>query len=443
MPRSGAAAWFAGALVALALAGCLGSSPGPGPPAAPLPVAPAATSPAHSPPARAARGHAVLAIIDTGIDPYQEAFRAPDLPEPRAMLAGYPADARPVRLHLAAGPGAGLDQDRAELLAVRPGELVWFPGTRIVGAIRFGTDPAESVPLYDTRDHGGAVAQVAARAGGGDVLLVAVQVGFGGAATPYTLAAAAQALRWVASQAWIDAVSLSLGDPAQVPLDSGEGLEFSQASRAAAEAGKLVVFAAGNEVVPAAVDRASGPPWVVAVGGADAERGGVVAESAWLPDVVSDWGARVPRPGGTTPAYYGGTSFAAPVVAGLAAGAIAALRPGTGLSGTTPLGARVAAVPGAAADGWLSPAELREALNATAAPLAATAYAPAAYLPSATEEPPPLPALPPGAAQAGWGYLGPGALPGLVQHLQGEPGPDNPNAAAMRAAWAVRAALWR
>lgn len=97
------------------------------------------------------RPMAVIAHVDTGINPYHEAFRDPSplgRMHPSTYLPGFPRDAERLDLTLdAASWDEAFEADRAiwEDLARRweedpdamQGQLFWVPGTRIVGATRF------------------------------------------------------------------------------------------------------------------------------------------------------------------------------------------------------------------------------------------------------------------------------------------------------------------
>lgn len=85
---------------------------------------------------------AVIAHIDTGINPYHQAFRDDsDLADehPCRYLDGYPCTVPALNLTLDAPSYEGAVQaDRDVWANVTPGQLYWIPGTRIDGAITFG-----------------------------------------------------------------------------------------------------------------------------------------------------------------------------------------------------------------------------------------------------------------------------------------------------------------
>lgn len=258
----------------------------------------------HVPPVRpAAPGgrHVVVAVVDTGINPYHDFFRAPALTRhPSTWLPGFPRGAAPVRLTLGApdlATAREADADTWESLEPSSyvgGELdeehlYTFPGTRVVAGISFGeyvdtTDVAtvERRPVRDDHGHGTHSAGLALGANlpeaDGNVLVVAVEVGKGQFET---------GIRWAARQPWIDAISLSLGTVANAPVYAPNGVTGGQAgvawaTREAAATGKPVFVASGNGVsnTGLAPDKCTtytsaytGPVWMSRIGAAASGNG--------------------------------------------------------------------------------------------------------------------------------------------------------------------------
>lgn len=301
----------------------------------PLPaVSPASTSGKHS----------VVAVVDTGINPYHQFFRAPALAtHPRTWLPGFPKTAKTVNLSLGA---SGYDAARAADAAKFAGltrttydaasdtfdtHLYTFPGTRVVGAVSFGeyvdnteTAAVDRKPVLDDNGHGTHSAGLAAganlAAADGDVLVVMVEVGKGDFE---------KGVRWAARQPWIDAISVSLGLVANAPvttsaLGSRTGMEW--ATREASRNGKPVFMASGNGVsnTGLAPDHCTtytspytGPGWVTRVGAAEHRDG----SPTWWHCVPVDAIARtdVQSPDGhdtKASSSASGTSAATPNVAG-------------------------------------------------------------------------------------------------------------------------------
>lgn len=247
-------------------------------------------------PASETSPHTVVAVVDTGINPYHEFFAAPNLDEdPSTWLDGFPSDAEAVDLSLDEGSyDAALDQDEATLnslerstyhadTATFDDHIYTFPGTRIVAGVSFGEYAATGgeggdTPILDEDGHGTGSAALAAGASldeaDGDVLVVAVEVGAGDFDA---------GLYWAAQQPWIDAISVSLGTVANVPYPTeplGIGPDVEGAMRLADEAGKPVYVASGNGVSSTGLgpdhcttytSAYTGPPPVTRIGAAEPE----------------------------------------------------------------------------------------------------------------------------------------------------------------------------
>jgi hypothetical protein len=355
---------------------------------------------------------AVVAFVDTGINPYHVEFRD-DSPRafthPSTYLEGYPEDAIALSLTFGAEDYTAAVVADCERVwsTVKPGQLYWFPGTRIVGA--YSTLPGGAVTcaangpsgqvILDTGGHGTMVASrgTAATYGAcGDCLVVAVQFPTSvnllnpGAST----APAVQAIRWAAGQSgWIDAQSNSWGPlvPGWEPTGTA-GLvtansalvraveEVSQAHLAFWASGNGAAFRGGVLGHPTLLTPHLTPS-AVSVGGHDS--GQVNLWPGFPPHLVADScdspAARVRSLDESGERVGGGTSAATPFVAG---GAAAILKDARALLGDTGTGVRTAedgtpvvaqGDPGAIdagplADGVLTLAEWRRLVFATATP---------------------------------------------------------------------------
>lgn len=194
----------------------------------------------------------VVALIDSGINPYHPAFRDRTRADqhPSEYIPNYPDWIQPLRLTLDAPTmAAALEADAEVWATVRPGTLYWVPGTRIVGWISFGAGgtrcdgifpdvpPAngplstgcEERTLLDDHGHGTMTASRAAGEGTSlapDARIVSIE-GLG-----------TRGVSFAADLGWVDVQSNSWGS-----LVPGVG------SRAAIERAadrQLVMFAAGN-----------------------------------------------------------------------------------------------------------------------------------------------------------------------------------------------------
>lgn len=351
--------------------------------------------------------HAVIAHIDTGINPYHEVFRD-DSPQaeqhPTTYIDGYPEDATALHLTLDASSWQeAFEQDRAIWENLEEGELYWIPGTKIIGAISFGAGgtfcPALSQPpanlvgdpdppeddtectehtLLDDHGHGTMTATRAAGNNGSlcpDCRLVSIE-GLG-----------ASQVDWAADQGWIDVQTNSwgflVGDPVTSALDEASDGTTRQAIEHAAER-HLVYFASGN----GAGGFFGFAPWpthlqpthlegVVSVGAHD--NGKMAYWQGTPPHVVSD-GFQPPAADNRDLTEFGPTAFAcctstaAPYAAGLGARVVQEARqilddPSVGVDdGVFASGTAPDVDTGPLADGELNLTELRELIKDTAQP---------------------------------------------------------------------------
>jgi subtilisin family serine protease len=168
---------------------------------------------------------AVLAVIDSGINPYHETFRDNSpraYQHPSTYIPGFPADAEALHLTFGADYWDSVAADCEGVWnKVLDEKLYWIPGTRIVGAITFAAPgvldcdlnkPAASGVILDADGHGTMTASRAASKEYGacpTCLVVAVQSPM--IADPGSIREIA-AIQWAAANAsWIDAQSNSWG----------------------------------------------------------------------------------------------------------------------------------------------------------------------------------------------------------------------------------------
>ena len=306
-----------------------------------------------------ARSFAVVAVVDSGINPYHVDFRLAgddDLVgvHPSEYIEGYPAGAHTLRLSFdAVAVGEARARDVEQWAQAGPGELSWVDGTNIVGGV--SVDP--SVDFFDTGGHGtGVASQAAGRVLGPnhpDVLLVAVKSGDAG-------------VEWASRQPWIDAISMSWSR--LVPLG------FTAASTwSAADAGKVVCAATGNLTVPLWFFQEQGPSWHVNVGAVHAADRTEPTYTGFPADVLGV--TAVPAASHTSMTesrQFSGTSGATPAVCGLIAQTVADARRRLGDTREGSRGDGVLAVgpalAGPAGDGALTRAEVEDAVMATAVP---------------------------------------------------------------------------
>lgn len=381
-------------------------------------VAPAAIAPTDVASAATARP-VVVAVVDSGIDPYHEVFALPPGAPDAYDLLGASLGAVPIEI---TREGTWAERSGADMPMwrnVTPGTLYAIRGTRIL-AVSFaeltpGPDggavfvaPAD-FRILDRAGHGTVVTAMVQKAAPEGVVVMVQADGYFCALVARTdcllAPSAAAGLEWVAEQPWVDIVSTSIGAPGNPPIQHGIAPELDRvvdATRAAHDAGKLVVAAAGNTPGPSAFGTFQGPPWAIAVGGSFQQRNASApSANSFTIDVAADFGVIAPEAGTLDETYDGsGTSFAAPFVAGTLAEAVRLLRERAGHEGGIAEGALVDA------NGVrLTRTELRDALNATARIPAPTSWTP----PEPSTDPfEMIPAEGPvllGPAQIGWGMV--------------------------------------
>lgn len=332
----------------------------------------------------------VIGIADTGINPYHLEFSAETYPDPDVLaltdnftrhpseyIPGYPADAKAIPV--TTGEGYFPAQDKPLWNGnetVKPGEMYWIPGTKIVGAVDAGgstgvTSSDDPHPILDDNGHGSGSASVSAGNRYGycpTCLLVVVE------ALDETV---------VADLPWVDISSNSFGYVAGLPL--GLAVGGSQETKAAAERGQTTLFAAGNGVgnafdVPISTygSDQTGPDWNVTVGALRRDNQRAVVGDG-IPVHLSSWGdGNLPsacRSGTVGQCAFGGTSAATPYTAGVFGTVLTEVRQalGDGQAGQRPGQVVATGLPVEESvyltDGELTREELREAVLKTAQPL--------------------------------------------------------------------------
>lgn len=337
-------------------------------------------------------GHVVVAVIDSGSNPYHWDFLADHMPQhlddsaandvplgqdPGTWLSGHPgADgfARYERLDLTLTPDDGnavpaqlYQGDEAQWAKVGASRLdsiqySWIPDTKVVGWVTFGGNG------WAASSHGVGTSSVSVGNIHGscpECLLVFVN-GLG-----------EDANRWVESQDWIDVQTNSWGYSAGVAVrDRFYAGSDVLSQKDAVERGQAIFFSAGNGLAntftapnPTLFSSQEGPDWIVTVGAISPADGSSYTGHGKPADVASV-GSGYPSAGGATVtanSTFGGTSNATPVTAGIYAKALYELRK----MGSRTQEANVVSVGGscgevnpdcALADGVLTYAELRDAV---------------------------------------------------------------------------------
>jgi hypothetical protein len=294
--------------------------------------------------------NAVVAIVDTGINPYHETFRddsAQAQRPPWTYIPGYPKNA--TALHLTFG---AKDYDTAVKAdcervwnKIKPGKLYWIPGTKIIGAIAFESQdpldcnaehPAAEGHILDANGHGTMTASRATSTQYGachQCRVVSVQFPN---AVPIldpssTMPATIDSIEWAAKNSgWIDAQSNSWGPIVPGYDPTGQAGLFTANKdliKAVEEVSKkhLAFWASGNGAAfrfgalghPTLLSPHLAPH-AISVGGVDS--GYMTAWSGFPPNVVSDdcnsWGAYRDKLDESADTVGSGTSSATPFAAG-------------------------------------------------------------------------------------------------------------------------------
>jgi hypothetical protein len=325
----------------------------------------------------------VIAVADTGINPYHLEFSAETYPDPDVLalthnftrhpseyIPGYPTSAEALRVTLGKGYFPARDKPIWEQgKTIQPGKLYWIPGTKIIGAV--ATTGGDPHPILDDNGHGDGSASVSAGNRYGycpTCLLVVVEGLDETVATRFP---------------WVDISSHSFGYVGGIPAGLIAGP--NDATRDAVERGQTVLFAAGNGVgnffdVPQITwgSDQDGAPWNITVGALRRDTQRAIFGDG-IPAHLSAWGdGDLPsacRAGTVGQCAFGGTSAATPYTAGVFGTVLSEVRRALGdmTAGQRPRqvvakGARIAASP-YLSDGMLTRSELREAVFATAMPL--------------------------------------------------------------------------
>lgn len=337
-----------------------------------------------------AKAFSVVAVVDSGINPYHVDFRRPDLvTHPSRYVEGFPKGVPALRLTLDQPHfETAFERDAKRWASLGTRDLVWIPGTNIIGAIGpfDAVDPEPN--FYDRDGHGTSVASLA---GGGihgpgsdDVLLVIVS-------------GHSDALEWAARQPWIDVITNSWSE-----LGAPDYSKAARASRRAVAAGKIVCFAGGNVPAPLWMVSSQGPSWNVNVGAASAKTRGEHVYSAYPNDVLGLAGADAAMTDSIEGARsFAGTSAATPAVCGHIARSLAMARAELGdtVEGPHQGGLAVGARRwGRLEDGVIDRTELEDAIQSTARPAEPAAPDP--------DDPNSIPALPGGGfIRGGYGIV--------------------------------------
>ena len=283
-------------------------------------------------PARAAATpHVIVAVADTGVNPYHEAYYRPqNTAHPCTWVAGFDDCSIPA-LHLSIGKHDNVFQalhaDRELWESVVEGQWYWIPKTNIIGAVcdRAWSDAqqpdAGSTCIYDNHGHGtGITSSVLSESP--DALLL-VHEGGTDAASMWTAPVVAD----IRTHSWDGSPPLPLH--ATDPVAPGD-----DACADELEPETLYFVSAGNNTpMPTIADCYKSAPRFQIVGGGFPGKGHVQSGTTY--DFAS-WFCRPTAAHDGTKGFarnYCGTSFSAPTVAGTAAAALLRIRQQDGYTG--------------------------------------------------------------------------------------------------------------
>ena len=347
------------------------------------------------------RSYSVVSPIDTGINVYHDHFRTNET-YPQEILDGLRVN-KWCNLTFEGSYSERLEADMETCWSnLTATDIVYFPGTKIIGTSPDGYEESDILILDDPQDgHGTAVTGAVLNANP-DAVIFFVE-GFSDNAV---LAAANQPL--------VDVLTTSFGPIASVPVP---GIEDAT-KVAVVTYKKLHAGAADNSPSPAVQDSTAGPPWSIGVSGY-AEEGDDQKEtmSGSYPDVAADWTQVLPNHDDID-GYHetSGTSFATPRTAGLLSKIIQSLRAefNDNSSGADPI-LRGGLLVNGTIDGnntfTLTNDEIRHALNLSGWYPSFTSWDPT----SGTT--PMSPILP--CTQVGWGVVNEDNVIPMTEHLNG------------------------
>jgi hypothetical protein len=274
-----------------------------------LPLLPGAAQ-ALSPVPPAPIPRVVVAVIDTGFNPYHEYFhkggtlygnKAPSSVTP-AVLKEFGIDKdHIIRVRRTGDFASDFAKAKAQFDAIEKGEPYWFAGTNVIG-VSFLEDKQRLRPDGNASTHGIGTAAAVLTANP-DAIVVAVE----------DMSEASE--EWAFTHPAVDIVSTSYGPATSVPTLS----HLSNSYTGVVENGKVHFGASANDPTYSGLDATSGPWWSIGIAGFEegASQGRQVS-SGQVPDFVGDFTQTLPYCRNCEEGLrdVGGTSFATPRSAG-------------------------------------------------------------------------------------------------------------------------------
>ena len=233
--------------------------------------------------------HVVVALIDTAIDVYHQAFRRESqIIHPSKIIQGFPEDAEAVNVTFddVGGYWSCIEQDAFIWKNLTAKKLYWFPHTNIIGISFNNISQEDEYPILSGHWHGTLTSSIVSMNCPG-VTIVLIQAN--GSAFP-------EAFSWAINQSWIDIII-----PEFATKQLGARPEWNaipNISRKGVENGKLIIVPGGNSARNISfLSNICGMPWVISIGGVESySHGASIHVSRWT-DYVSNFtmmGAHVP-----------------------------------------------------------------------------------------------------------------------------------------------------
>ncbi|MES2885786.1 MAG: S8 family serine peptidase [Pseudomonadota bacterium] len=280
------------------------------------------------PPVVTTAARVVVAVIDSGINPYHAFYNAgsPIYPAGSApsavtssVLEEFGIDARPecqLKLTRTGNFATDFAADSGKFTAAANCPVVWFKGTNVL-AKSFDTAGIKYLPNDEDDTHGVGTSSAVLKASPEAIVLFLEGVG-----TP--------AEEYAMTHPAIDFISTSYGIPGSLPLPGHIALSYTGTFTH----GKLHFGACDNSPAPGTADGTCGPWWTIGVAGFDERDDNYVTgepqdaghgrnvSSGTLPDFLADFNQVLPYCMACEDGYNeatAGTSFSTPRTAGTAA----------------------------------------------------------------------------------------------------------------------------
>lgn len=289
-------------------------------------VAALAPASARTLPAPKPKPRVVVAVIDTGINPYHEYFNAggplygkgkPSSVTPDVLREFGIGKDQIITLTRTGNFAADYAKDKKQFDKIKRGEPYWFKGTNLIG-ISF-EESNFLRPDGDASTHGIGTAAAVLTANP-EAVVVAVE------------SFSTDSEKWAFTEPAVDIVSTSYGPATSAPTLN----HLSNSYTGVVKNGKAHFGAAANDPTYAGVDETGGPWWSIGIAGYEEGSGnGRQLMSGQVPDFVGDFTQDLPycRSCETGTQSVGGTSFATPRSAGTFSKILLTARRAAGHSG--------------------------------------------------------------------------------------------------------------